>query len=164
MRVKSLLIYGMAVSMVWGAVLKSEIAVVRVGDINGDQSINILDAQVMVAKVLKGGTSEEKAKVDVNHDGRVDILDLQYILAHLNDVAPQKENPLPPDSQTPKAVLIIVDRSWARIEAGVVSVLPFLEDAVAFSQPIRAEVVLAPSRQMERYLFTLTPNAPPFLA
>jgi hypothetical protein len=131
------------------------------GDVNGDRVVNILDAQAMVANVLTGSASGEGS--DANHDGCVDIRDLQFVLARLNR-AHSDEAPMPTESKAPGAVLTISDRSWARLETGVVEILSAVSDESSVRSRCHSEPVVVLSSRTERYLYTLTPNAPPFPA
>jgi hypothetical protein len=46
-------------------------------DANGDQSVNVLDLQVMINVIL--GVNSGTPSQDLNRDGRIDVLDLQIL-------------------------------------------------------------------------------------
>ena len=161
MQLKRLLVGVLACSVLVSAAVSPFLTIVCRGDVNGDQLVNVLDAQTMVAQVL--GNTASAGDVDVNHDGRVDILDLQFVLAQVNGSA-SPEPSVPQDTKAPRAVVVAADRSWARVETSAVEMLlPKVEEMRA-SLRFHTEPVVVLSPHTERYLFTLTANAPPFLA
>ena len=70
-------------------------------DTNGDQQVNVLDVQTVVAQVLRGTSSDERA--DVNGDGHIDILDLQRILSQAAQA--DSSEPELPEKPSPKSTL-----------------------------------------------------------
>ena len=60
-------------------------ATIQMGDVNGDGSINIMDA-TRIQRKLSGITTSEKyysQYADYDHNGRVDVTDVTYIQKHL---------------------------------------------------------------------------------
>jgi hypothetical protein len=132
------------------------------GDVNDDRVVNVLDAQATIAVVL-GGTAQAGG-TDVNRDGRVDILDLQVILARLNGLA-LPEPAAPADSKTPRAILVSADRSWARVTtACAIEILGHKREEARLAARFSAEPPEIYTPVEERYLFTLTANAPPLVS
>jgi hypothetical protein len=159
--VRIISIFGLACSvLVTGAFGPLAMSAAR-GDVNGDRTVNVLDAQTMVAHML--GTAQPVPGSDVNRDGHVDILDLQIILAQLNGVTrPEPTNPA--DSKTPRAILVSVDRSWARVAGWAIEILSHEKAEPRLVPHSSVEPVEICSPVEERYLFTLTANAPPLVS
>ena len=117
-------------------------------DVNGDHRVDVLDLQVIIAKAL--------------HSGHSNVLDFQRALRqvqfgrHDREIPPSK--PGGPDScvfsyQTGR-MADLVDRE---VESESTVVFP-----PVLSEPgEHAERTIVPTTT-ERYLFILTPNAPPF--
>ena len=128
-------------------------------DVNGDAIVDVLDVQRVLAAVTQRGPVE--ACFDVNGDGAVDILDYQFILAQAT-YARSSEQDIPegpaPDGVIPQRVLA-----------------PVLQLASAFPTPqsdrqpacggqgLRLDAYRSAQipPKTERYLYTLTPHAPP---
>lgn len=131
------------------------------GDLNGDARIDVLDLQSLTAALLEGGGRTE---ADLNGDGRVDVLDYQRALAQRVEEEPGglPEIPNRPDSKgimPPPLRLDGAQPSFDRIVARLAPVqtsLPLLSG--------RREANTAACPQIQRYLFNLTPHAPPFAA
>jgi len=69
--------------------------VFKCGDINGDESVNILDVTYLVNYLYKGGSepgSEEAA--DVNNSGEINILDVTHLINYLYKSGPELNCPL----------------------------------------------------------------------
>ena len=56
--------------------------IVGLGDINEDAQINKVDETLMIAKIEQG---DYEAKYDLNHDNKIDIIDLSYIALNRNN-------------------------------------------------------------------------------
>ncbi len=130
------------------------------GDLNGDHACNVSDLQKLVSQIL---TNDRKALVplsDLNADGRVDILDLQAILAETQQGSPRPASS-PKDPQ-PQAILpeyndkvlftagTVIADGWTHEEA-LPSRLLCLRDQKWMDRLQRPE----------RYTFSLIPHAPP---
>ena len=130
-----------------------------IGDTNGDHAIDILDIQAVVAQVMGDAPS---AAGDVNADGRVDILDLQRVVAQ----ATQADKPAKSPDGTPRpeatlpssAPVFLCLTPHGQVVFGLVS-----DGSDVSRQWEEASVSSRLSTQIERYLFTLTPHAPPSL-
>ncbi len=130
------------------------------GDVNRDGRVDILDLQSAVNGVLEQRNSNF---VDVNSDGAVDILDLQRLLARTAEAdAPANDPPsdTKPDATTPPAPRV-PQPSSALPPAATFQISPRTDRPIPGRPwPDRDH---APTRT-ERYLFTLTPNAPPLFS
>ena len=131
------------------------------GDINGDQCVDILDVQSIIAAVVKHVPAD--SVTDVNADGCVDVLDLQFILARAT-YARSPEKPTPPE---PKPSATAPVRAHAPVSPSLARQLT-LEPAqqptpTCFRWSHMVHFVATPT-DTERYLFTLTPHAPPTCA
>lgn len=117
------------------------------GDVNGDRRLDVLDAQSVVAKIMCA-------------DAGVDVRDLQYILSRLNHNLSAAQ-PAPHESAAALEGSGPAGETWARRDS-VVSSAPCPErDAKRRHASQHLGASLAYSRQTVRYLFTLTPHAPP---
>jgi hypothetical protein len=154
--VTSALVASVAVSAIVGPL---SVAIDR-GDLNGDGVVDILDAQVMIAQVMNATLPLNVA--DVTGDGRIDVLDLQFVMARLND-ADSGTTKLPDESSAPKSVPASLARCWAKPALTVIALVRPDEDEAQESARFDHCPVVTLTPDKERYLFTLTPNAPPFL-
>lgn len=130
------------------------------GDANGDQRVDVLDIQAVIAAVLNGGAPT--AGADVNGDKRVDILDYQLIVTRVNQAQPApKRVPDTPESgvvaRSPECCLL-ADMRIVRLVAPSADSRD-AQGLRAFSAP---PVPL--SARAELYLHGLRPNAPPIAA
>jgi hypothetical protein len=134
------------------------------GDVNGDGRVDVLDAQLLVAQVVKSSQSAVAAQpaspqADANHDGQINVLDLQYTLARVNGTAPEQV-PTPTDSRSPKGTTARA-YSWASLVVLAVATV-----ALETQRPRLTRHIVLPPRALasstQRYLLTLTPHAPPF--
>lgn len=161
MHTKTMLVCALACNVAMSAVFGPFCASICRGDVNGDHRVNIFDAQTLVAQMLAGAMPA--SEVDVNRDGQVDVRDLQFILARLNTQT-SSEEPVPSDKKTPRAIIVAAERFWMRADTGAIEILrPSTEETKA-SLRFHDEPLVVLSPHTERYLFTLTANAPPFLA
>ncbi|HUW61235.1 MAG TPA: dockerin type I repeat-containing protein [Candidatus Bathyarchaeia archaeon] len=133
------------------------------GDVNGDGRVDVLDAQLLVAQVVKSPRSSAVAQsaagpADANRDGAINVLDLQYTLARVNG-APPEQAPAPADSKSPKGKTVRA-YSWAPLVVlAVATIAPVAQRPKVTRFSVWPPRALGSSTQ--RYLFTLTPHAPP---
>lgn len=161
MRVKVLFVCAVASSVAMSAVWMPFSAPVCCGDINGDHCVNVFDLQTLVSQMLASTLPAREA--DVNNDGQVDVCDLQFILARLNAQTSSEELPLP-GKKTPPGIIVTPDRFWMGADKGTAEVLhPNREETQALLF-FHDESLAVLSPRTERYLYTLTENAPPFSA
>ncbi|NIA15983.1 MAG: hypothetical protein GWP08_18115 [Nitrospiraceae bacterium] len=126
-------------------------------DANGDRQVNVLDLQVVVADVLSGPSQTGPA--DVNADGRVDILDLQRILSQAATTdAPEQDAPAErePKAAPPAPFVPRILATTGRLTADTDHRIAALRAAWP-----KIQRVVPMTAQTERYLYTLTPHAPP---
>lgn len=126
-------------------------------DANGDREVNVLDVQVAVANVLSDPSRTGPA--DVNADGRVDILDLQRILSQAATTdAPKQDAPAErePKATPPAPFVPLTIAATGRITADTDH-----QTAAIRAMWSKIERVAPMAAQTERYLYTLTPHAPP---
>ncbi len=126
-------------------------------DLNGDASVDVLDVQAVVAHVLSEDPDSRVA--DVNGDGRLDVLDLQAVVAQAAD----SEVPASTPADTPRKATFPVLRVPRMLPANRLCLPRADENApvpMRFRQA-KAVRIAALRTQVERYLFTLTPHAPP---
>lgn len=128
------------------------------GDTNGDRSVNILDVQKVVSQVLHGSGRAESA--DVNGDGVVDIRDFQYVLHRTKDARPDDDSE-PGDDGRNRATVGSPCRLYGKYRTPTHFV--FRADADSETPDFRSVdfPVIAFRARTERYLFRLTPHAPP---
>jgi len=157
-KVYQVLTYALALSLVALGLCQPDLALIEGADANGDRAVDVLDVQTVVARVL--GYSAPGGCADVNSDGAIDVLDLQCILAQLTHAdAPQKQ--VPPDS---KPDARIPANHGFRVPVVLADAAGFVarEGALPASTTcLNIDPFMGTSKQTERYLFTLTPNAPP---
>lgn len=154
------------VSFVWVTMVSPFIGTCS-ADATGDNHVNILDVQTLVSEVFTGHDST--AQTDVNSDGEVNILDFQHMVFHTSRPAlfhlhhPCEEDELPPRVSPREPGHFFCCQALARLDRYVTSRV-VLEP----SQRVYREVSMTRSsltcRRTERYLYRLTPNAPPFCA
>ncbi len=159
MRIRALFVCAVASSVAMSAVWAPFCIPVCRGDINGDHCVNVFDVQALISQMLAGAMSAHEA--DVNSDGQVDVCDLQFILARLNAETSSDEPPSP-GKKTPPGILVVADRFWMGMDKGVAEILHPNMGETEVSLPFHDEPLAALSPRTERYLFTLTENAPPF--
>nr|WP_317282081.1 fibronectin type III domain-containing protein [uncultured Sellimonas sp.] len=59
--------------------------VIRIGDVNGDGTVDEKDQDALV-DVLDGQKEKDGYEYDLNKDGHTDLIDLQYLAAHINKI------------------------------------------------------------------------------
>jgi len=164
MRVKTSFVGALACCVAVSAVLGPFSASIGRGDVNGDRLVNVLDAQTVVATLFAHIVPpNEAAAADVNNDGQVDVRDLQFILAHMNGAVPS-ELPVPSETVTRRAIVTAANRLLIQRDAGVIEIVPPQDEETRGALRSRSEFPAVLSRHTERYLFTLTANAPPSFA
>lgn len=131
------------------------------GDVNGDGRVDVLDAQLLVAQVVKSPDACASPRADANQDGQINVLDLQYTLARVNG-AETENKPAPAKDPSPKCTVT----SFHGLGGPLVRLTGMLEPATV--HPRMARLLSGPPRVLpsstQRYLFTLTPHAPPVLS
>jgi len=158
---KAILTYPLALAIAATQVLGVGVAIHGSADANGDRQVDVRDVQAVVTQVLRGLPPDRRA--DVNNDGRIDVLDLQRVLAGAaeaeapRDDRPQETRPkatVPAGAHLP-APALLAERHQTVPSAG-------LEHPASYWSTLnRAAVIPADT---ERYLFRLTPHAPPVCA
>lgn len=161
MRSKTLFVCAVASSVVMSALVAPLSTSICRGDVNGDHRVNIFDVQSLVSQMVAGAIPADGA--DVNSDGQIDVCDLQFILARLNTQTPSEE-PTPAGKTTPPGILLSVDHFWLGVDKGVAAILRPNTDETRSSLRFHDEPLTVLSSRTERYLYTLTENAPPFPA
>ena len=160
MRIKTTFVCVLACSVAISAICGPFCFPTFQGDVNGDRSVDILDIQALVARVLEGTTPVDTA--DVNKDGLVDVRDVQYALAHLN-AQTSSDQPEPEQKKMPRAITVAAERHWVRTNPTATELLHPDAAGIHASEHRRNAPLIVLSAHTELYLFTLTPNAPPFL-
>jgi len=128
------------------------------GDTNGDRHVDVLDVQRVVFQVLNGSLPDRA--VDVNADGRIDILDLQRVLAQATQAQlPRREAPAKSKPDATPPAMPLVPMPLAATARRFLSPIP--EDSSSFARWSKHDCIVAIPRQTERYLYALTPHAPP---
>jgi hypothetical protein len=127
-------------------------------DVNQDDAVNVLDLQ----RLLTGMFAETSAPgaADLNGDGLIDVLDLQLLIAHTHDAdAPESpEQPVP----APVGMLSAQPQPYQpRVLALAPNSHPPLPPAQAHPGVRRGEVFPTAQPSTLRFLFQLTPHAPP---
>lgn len=128
------------------------------GDANGDRAVNIHDIQTIISHILHGTHPQNHG--DINRDGRIDVLDFQFVLVQAIQSTEHKEEP-PPDKTSQKAV----PTKHHGIAIGSLETrpaVPFvtLHEGRDLLPHLTAPLLIFSSRT-ERYRFNLTPHAPP---
>ncbi len=139
-----------------------ELGCLASADVNGDQQVNVLDLQAIIAKTLQPDNSANSHRG--GPVGPSCVLDFQRALREVQFGSHEREIPTSKPSgreiclfsyQTGRLV-DLVDRE---VESASTVVFP-----PVLSEPgEHAERCIVPTTT-ERYLFILTPNAPPFAA
>jgi len=133
------------------------VPVLKPGDVNGDAVIDILDVQRMFTAMAQ--QAEDLRRFDLNGDGEVNVLDLHIVLANATYAqstereATEPERPsatVPAQPQVPSGLAVLPRLSLQIAEP--------VEEAIDLA---RLEIPLPRPPKTERYLFHLTPNAPP---
>jgi dockerin type I repeat protein len=132
------------------------------GDTNQDGRIDVLDIQTVVAEVLAGATPEGLS--DVNADGRVDVRDFQLTLGESKQAPEESDLPEETDADSYVAYVPVRTLAFAHPELRRIDVLTVLhtQDDEQPSLLPTCDEFLPP--QTERYLYRLTPHAPPTCA
>ncbi len=146
------------VSMAGGAVFSS-----LPGGLFRESVVTVSDLQYVVAQILTNSTNPGAPLSDMNRDGRVDILDLQSMLAEA------QHHPVRslPASNTPTHQAILSEKTeWFAVRLEHHSPALLFDDT-DLSSPIllvRDGQWTGLFHYAERYPFSLTPHAPPRFA
>jgi len=128
----------------------------QTADTNGDRQVDVRDVQTVVTQVLNGLAPEHRA--DVNNDGRIDVLDLQRVLARATEAkAPEHA---PPVETKAKATVPTGTRATAPAALAERYLATTGPQRPVLDWPERDRAPVIPT-DTERYLFGLTPHAPP---
>jgi len=130
------------------------------GDVNSDGQIDVLDLQVVIADVLDGGTPASAA--DVNGDGCIDVRDFQLALSKAHQ-SHEDDDPPPSDDvyglpQVSNKTLRLARLDWREDIAAI------LACQHTSATPHECSCPLVRPTRSQRYLFQLTPHAPPACA
>lgn len=131
------------------------------GDANGDSIVDVRDLQVLVVKVLAG--VERLGVGDLNGDSRVNVLDFQQALAQVH--RPERHSTTPRARIACRGCFFHYQKGWVaeptprKLEPACL-ILPPSTMQEPLEHPIR--IVIATTSN--RYLFRITPNAPPLFA
>ena len=128
----------------------------QTADTNGDRQVDVRDVQTVVTQVLNGLAPYRRA--DVNNDGRIDVLDLQRVLARATEAeAPKQDRPvdIKPKATVPAGAHAPAPAALAERYLAATGPQRPVSD-----WPKRDRAVVIPT-DTERYLFRLTPHAPP---
>ncbi len=128
------------------------------GDTNGDQQVDVLDLQKVIAQVLSGAGADRRN--DTNGDGEVNVLDLQHILDRAQSPEPEKkESRL---STERRAVVFSRDLQPARFFPIGIFARVHIESS-GQEDHAAAECLGIPHRppRFARYEYHLVPHAPP---
>jgi hypothetical protein len=143
------------------AVMARDVGDVVSGDVNGDHRVDVLDLQIIIAKVLD---SPNAAIVNgLSGDGRANVLDFQRALAQAQHPGQPVETP--PAKNVLKGCFFVHQGEWTVEPAGQTEEpgnvdTSSLSRSPCFDRPTRCVIPIV----TERYLFRLTPNAPPVFA
>lgn len=152
-----------ALSFVWMGMVAPDHTTCR-GDANGDHQINILDVQTLISEVMDN--SHLNSQTDVNADGEVNILDLQYTLSHRTQSV--RENQPAPSERKPAPAVPMKQHRQYRGLAQVPQYRIEIAHLTLPGTPLRLgctkQFLPKVSSRTERYLFKLTPHAPPLSA
>jgi hypothetical protein len=132
---------------------------VHASDVNGDSLVDVFDVQAIVADML---TRMPATEADVNRDGQVDVFDLQAAVAEANDTTPTteapKESPVPDTGIIPRVEMPPLQAPAIFRLAKIIE-----EDSQSLWNQGHDEF-FGPLPETARYLFRLTPHAPPAFA
>jgi hypothetical protein len=136
-------------------------------DATGDNHVDVLDVQTLVSEVFNGRGAT--TPTDVNSDGEVNILDFQHVVFYtfqpnLFDLQhPSEEEELPPGVLPREPGHLFSCQAPARV-ARYETFQVVLEPSQRVCREVSETRPSLTSRRTERYLYRLTPNAPPFCA
>jgi hypothetical protein len=131
------------------------------GDVNGDQRIDVLDLQIIIARALQ--TAHVADKAGLGGDEHANVLDFQRALSQVQ--LRGHSHGVPASKPSSKGCFFAHQTRWTldpveqKADSGVVATVPIPRSA-RFDRPDRSLI----PRGIERYLFILTPNAPPVCA
>ena len=161
MRWRGPLTYALCAVVLLAASLPALAEPLREGDTNSDGTVDVQDIQCLVAHIL---TSTANGAVlprrDINGDGQVDILDLQTVTALATTLPEQPDAPAQPTHS--KGVMpsnLRMDGPLAASAVAPISTTRLPEMGAGHLIP--AAYAANPLQHQARYLFLLTPHAPP---
>ena len=159
MHVRQLTVWISAVALcVVGAVPGASQGAVR-GDVNGDGRTDVLDIQAVIGGVLAAQMPDRLT--DVNGDGQTDVLDLQLTLRRIGEPAQDQGAPLDDFSlEAPRSSVPIFSLARSAQRRGMLAALPPRHARRAFLETRSRPA----SCRTDRYLYRLTPHAPPSCA
>lgn len=120
--------------------------------------VSVLDVQAMVADVLEVPFAPQKQ--GVRAPAQVSVLDLQKLLDDATSVDPPLEQEPPPEGD-PATVPAPPRLSWVCLCLISISTVDVGKELQSLSHTA-SRFEWNPPRQVQRYLYTLMPNAPPF--
>jgi len=158
MGLRGLTISALVLALIGSTVVGPGAYVASTADTNGDWVVDVRDVQNAVTQVLHGSSPDRRA--DVNADGRVDVLDLQRILAEATQAeAPEKDSPTEPKPKSTAPVGRYVPAPPVLCCTIAPKSEPGEQGPATRWARLAASVTISP--RTERFLFTLTPHAPP---
>jgi hypothetical protein len=139
------------------AVFGQSASVVSRADINADGRLDVLDVQAIAAEVLARESGHYVG--DVNRDGVVDVRDFQTVVAELQEPSPPSEEQ-PTDESGSKAYFARDGQAVPLLLT--CQVLPTVRPARPGPRmAATTRHTKAVEHSVQRFLFHLTPNAPP---
>lgn len=150
----------LAVLFLASTALGSWARIVVEGDTNGDQAVDVLDLQHVIAEVL--GQDAAQAHGDVNHDGVVNVLDFQALLSEAQHATSGDKTP----TQQTERNAPVQTRSIDEMALRVSYVKPVAPEEGKSCSSFAARPALytqVASTKVERQLQNLSPNAPPVI-
>ena len=151
--------YALALALIATHVARVSAYVHQTADTNGDRQVDVRDVQNVVTQVLNGLAPDRRA--DVNNDGRIDVLDLQRVLARATEAQAPKHDP--PMDTRPKATIPAGTHAPAPAALAERYLPKTGPERPGTDWPQRDRAPVIPT-DTERYLFRLTPHAPPVCA
>lgn len=127
------------------------------GDANGDHRVDVLDIQAVFDAVAAGDDSNPLT--DVNGNGETNVLDFQLTQAVATATTDEQRIP---DQDVPLKACHFARPlpTWLGLEHPTADILVAQPGGRGFSAPAE-DCVRGTSTRTERYLYRLTPNAPP---
>ena len=160
MRIRRYIVIVCTVALTVGSMLAEGLVLHRGADVNHDGWLDILDAQAIASQLA--ATPLTQPGCDVNDDGAVDIRDFQRAIAGLSEPI-QLPPPITSGANRPQACLVLKDGvslpllPCRVVWAGYAGESPGKRRALEQSSLLVASV----QHTTRRFLFSLTPHAPP---
>jgi hypothetical protein len=127
------------------------------GDTNGDCKQNILDVQTVIADLLNSPGAGEAS--DVNGDGQVDVRDFQKVLFWASQS--EEESQAPPRESVPKSPRLAGYPTLLLARPGASKFQVVLAEKDNTRRAPRDSFEWTCPSETERFLYILTPHAPP---